>query len=214
MKAKGFMYKINIDELSDENMQIYLNKLIEAYEKNYDGIFIEYNILLRDKNDILHQFINSVSQNVYLPLTFKGDFTSSDDVGRILSMGIDKIVIDINKIDTDNKIIEESICKYGCHCVSIFHNLKNDVNSKLVSYVNSDIGGIFIKLGCYDSITEIYKLLKKSKVNISAIFDCNYDKESVLSLCQCFDNFAFEESVFNINDIKSVLKNNNYNVRL
>jgi imidazole glycerol-phosphate synthase subunit HisF len=69
-----------------------------------------------DQRDIILHIIESVANQVFIPLTVGGGVRSVDDIRRLLNAGADKVSINTAGIDNP-QLIADASARYGAQCI-------------------------------------------------------------------------------------------------
>ncbi len=71
-----------------------------------------------DKRDIILHIIESVSSQVFIPLTVGGGVRTVEDVRRLLNAGADKVSINTSAV-TNPQLVADASSRYGSQCIVV-----------------------------------------------------------------------------------------------
>ncbi|HPU50995.1 MAG TPA: HisA/HisF-related TIM barrel protein, partial [Burkholderiaceae bacterium] len=71
-----------------------------------------------DERDIILHVIESVAEQVFIPLTVGGGVRAVDDVRRLLNAGADKISMNTAAVQTP-QLVADASARYGAQCIVV-----------------------------------------------------------------------------------------------
>lgn len=80
-----------------------------------------------DQRDIIIDVIESVADQVFIPLTVGGGVRRVDDVRRMLNAGADKVSINTAAVDAP-QLIADASARFGSQCIVIAIDARKDAN--------------------------------------------------------------------------------------
>ena len=81
-----------------------------------------------DQRDIIVEVIESVANQVFIPLTVGGGVRKVDDVRRLLNAGADKISINTAAVQTP-KLIADASARFGSQCIVVAIDARRRIDS-------------------------------------------------------------------------------------
>ena len=111
--------------------------------------FLDITASFENRDTIVH-VVESVSKQLFIPLTVGGGIRKIDDISRLLNVGCDKVSINSAAISNPN-LIDEAAKKFGSQCVVVALDVKKTGNSY----------NIFIHGGRTDTGIDAYKWAKE-----------------------------------------------------
>jgi cyclase len=82
-----------------------------------------------DQRDIIVEVIESVANQVFIPLTVGGGVRKVDDVRRLLNAGADKISINTAAVQTPKLVVDAS-ARFGSQCIVVAIDARRRVDSQ------------------------------------------------------------------------------------
>ena len=111
--------------------------------------FLDITASFENRDTIVH-VVESVSKQLFIPLTVGGGIRKIDDISRLLNVGCDKVSINSAAISNPN-LIDEAAKKFGSQCVVVALDVKKTGNSY----------NIFIHGGRTDTGIDAYEWAKE-----------------------------------------------------
>ena len=88
-----------------------------------------------DARDIILHVIESVADEVFIPLTVGGGVRAVEDVRRLLNAGADKISINTAAVE-DPRLIADASARYGAQCIVIAVDAKRTAHDRWEVYTH------------------------------------------------------------------------------
>lgn len=111
--------------------------------------FLDITASFENRDTIVH-VVESVSKQLFIPLTVGGGIRKIDDISRLLNVGCDKVSINSAAISNPN-LIDEAAKKFGSQCVVVALDVKK----------TGDSYNIYIHGGRTDTGIDAYKWAKE-----------------------------------------------------
>ena len=83
----------------------------------------------KEKRTISYEFVNALSSFTKVPLTVGGGISEISQIEKLLSLGVEKVVIG-NKLNRSLKFLEEAANQFGSSSISVIINVKYDLKQK------------------------------------------------------------------------------------
>ena len=93
-----------------------------------------------DQRDIIVEVIESVANQVFIPLTVGGGVRKVDDVRRLLNAGADKISINTAAVQTP-QLVADASARFGSQCIVVAIDARRRVNSPPNARPRSEAAG-------------------------------------------------------------------------
>ena len=84
----------------------------------------------KEKRTIPYEFVKALSSFTKVPLTVGGGISKLSQIKKLLSLGVEKVVIG-NELHRNLKFLEEATNQFGSSSISVIINVKYDVEQKL-----------------------------------------------------------------------------------
>lgn len=123
-------------------------------EKEVDELFVLDIRATPEMTEPNYQMIEDVAGEAFMPVAYGGGIKNIEQVRRVFSLGIEKIVIN-NTVFENNKLLQEAISEYGAQAIVVCIDCRKTITGKYELYSHS--GEVKRKIKLNDHLKELSK---------------------------------------------------------